>query len=87
MNPDDFRIIKYHANLSRNFGYWVFVSDRRPQRESDGKRGRKRFIAYFESLFGPLGSRWNYSRDFHGFIIKLNDEKDLLLFLLKFKKY
>jgi hypothetical protein len=86
MNLEDIRVIKYHSNLSKRFGHWVFILDRRPQYQSLGKKGKKSLIDYFESLFGTLGVRWQYSKSDYGFIIKLNDERDLLIFLLKFKK-
>ena len=86
MNLEDIRVIKYHSNLSKRFGHWVFILDRRPQYQSLGKKGKKSLVGYFESLFGTLGVRWQYSKSDYGFIIKLNDERDLLIFLLKFKK-
>jgi hypothetical protein len=85
MNLDDIRIIKYNPDLSKRFGNWVFLQDRRPQ--SNGKKRRKEFIRYFETLFGEIGGRWQYANiDGSQYIIKLNDRQDLLLFLLKFKR-
>lgn len=86
MNLEDIRVIKYHSNLSKRFGHWIFILDRRPQNQSLGKKGKKSLIKYFESLFGILGVRWQYSKSDYGFIIKLDEERDLLIFLLKFKK-
>jgi hypothetical protein len=52
-----------------------------------GKKARKSFIKEIETLFGPLGVRWQFQADEKSiYIIKLNDEKDVLLFLLKFNK-
>jgi hypothetical protein len=86
MNIEDVRVIKYHSNLSKRFGHWISILDRRPQYQSLGKKGKKSLISYFESLFGTIGVRWQYSKSDRGFIIKLDNECDLVIFLLKFKK-
>lgn len=87
MNIDDVRIVQYHSNLSKRFGFWITLHDRRRQRNSVGKKGKKSLIQYFESFLGPLGSRWQYSNTKNNFlIVKLDKEADLILFLLKFKK-
>ena len=86
MTQDDIRVIRYHRDISRRFGHWVFFQDKRPTRDTIGVRGRKNLIRYLESVFGPLGLRWNYEKtDQVIYILKLDDEKDLVIFLLKYK--
>jgi hypothetical protein len=85
MNQDDLRIIKYHLDLSRRFGNWVLIQDRSAR--FSGKKRKKEFVNYIESLFGSLGIRWQYSGvEDSRYIIKLNTEQDLMILLLKFKK-
>lgn len=86
MTQDDIKVIKYHRGISRRYGHWILFQDKRPNNETIGSRGRKDLIRYLESVFGPLGVKWNYEKA-HDFvyILKLDDEKDLLIFLLKYK--
>lgn len=87
MNHDDIRIIKYYKDLTERFGHWIFFQDRRSVLDKSGKKGRRRLIQYFETIFGPLGDRWQYSHPSDiEYILKLDSEQDLLLFLLKYKK-
>ena len=86
MTTDDIRVIRYHRGISNRFGHWIFFQDKRPARGTIGTRGRKNLIRYLESVFGPIGVKWNYEKiDQVIYILKLNDEKDLLIFLLKYK--
>lgn len=86
MTQDDIRVIRYHRDISRRFGHWVFFQDKRSTRDTIGARGRKNLIRYLESVFGPIGAKWNYEKiDQVIYILKLDDEKDLVIFLLKYK--
>lgn len=86
MITDDIRVIRYHRGISNRFGHWAFFQDKRPTSDTVGTRGRKNLIRYLESVFGPIGVKWNYQKIDHvRYILKLNDEKDLLIFLLKYK--
>lgn len=83
MTLDDIKIIAYNQTSARRFGYWVRIRD---YRQVSGKYARKTFIKFLEQSIGPLGERWNYTRYENGmYEIKFDDERDLLIFLLKAK--
>ena len=86
MNSEDIRIIKHHKDLTKGHGHWIFFQDLRPFEQSKGKKGRKNLIKFIESILGPLDQRWRYQSHHNVYIIQLEDEKDLLFFLLKFKQ-
>lgn len=87
MNSDDIRIIKYYRALTKGYGHWIMFSDLRPLEKSKGKRGRKNLIKFIESILGPIDQRWRYQNTSNNvYILQLNDERDLLFFLLKFKQ-
>lgn len=85
---DSFRIIKFHKDLSNRFGHWIVFQDMRSGvSKMSGKRARKLFIKEIETLFGPLGGRWQFQADDRSrYILKLDDERDVLFFLLKFNR-
>jgi hypothetical protein len=85
MTFDDVKLLKYKSTGARRFGFWVHFRDRRPVSESNGTRGRKKMLQFFEESLGPLGKKWNYQRTDREYILKLNDEKDLLFLLLRLK--
>lgn len=86
MTFDDVRLIKHQVTGARRFGYWVHFRDQRPSSNSNGRRGKLSIINFVESAFGPLGSRWQYQRfDTNNYILKLNNEQDLLMLILRFK--
>jgi hypothetical protein len=84
---DSFRIIKHYSNISKRYGNWIVFMDMRSDVVREGRKGRKLFIKEVEQLFGPLGLRWQFqqSSDYE-YILKLDDERDLLFFLLKFNR-
>lgn len=83
MNLQDIKVIKYVRTESKKFNFWVEIKD---YSNLSGKRARKNMIKFFEAGLGPLGKKWEYSCYDHGsFVIKFDNEKDLLLFLLKAK--
>lgn len=87
MTSSDIKIIDYKKINVKRFQHWVTFIDRRNYTDSKGKKGRINFLKYIESLFGNLGIRWCYQKDHNNmFIIKFNEESDLLIFLLKFRK-
>ncbi len=86
MTPEDIRVVGYKKLETKNFSYWVTFLDNRKNSETLGRKGRKTFIKYLESLFGKLGERWQYHKDHNYCIVKFNQESDLLIFLLKFKR-
>jgi hypothetical protein len=86
MNQEDIKIIKYLDLGTKRFQYWLTLIDCRGGNQTSGKKGKKTLIKYLESLFGPMSGRWHFQRqDEHIYVIKLDQEKDLLIFLLKFK--
>lgn len=85
MTFDDVKLVKHRSTGARRFGYWVQFRDRRPLAESCGIRGRKIMLKFFEQSLGPLGGKWQYQKHNQEYIIKLNDEKDLLFLLLRFE--
>lgn len=83
MNLDDIKIIAYNRTAARRFGYWVRIRD---YRQTSGKRAKRGLIKFLEDSLGPLGERWQYARYENGmYEIKFDDERDLLIFLLKAK--
>lgn len=83
MTFDDVKLIKHKSTGAKRFGYWVQLRDRRPLSDSVGTRGRKKMLNFFEQSLGPLGGKWQYQKYDQEYIIKLNDEKDLLFLLLR----
>lgn len=83
MTLNDIKIIGYKNLSVKRFGYWVEIKN---YNRLEGKRGRKEILNFFESFLGPLGIKWQYMKnDDSTFVLKLNDEKDLLLLLLRAK--
>jgi hypothetical protein len=81
MKLEDIKILNYKHTGAKKFGYWVNIRD---YRKVNGNFARKTFINFLQQTLGPLGVRWQYQRYSHGeYVIKFNDEKDLLIFLLK----
>lgn len=86
MNLDDLRLIRYQTLNCKRFNHWVWLQDR-SSGISSIKYKKKKFRHYIESIIGNLAGRWQYHWcDDNFFIIKLDHEHDLLVFLLKFKK-
>jgi hypothetical protein len=84
MTFDDIELTEHKLTGARRFGYWIFFRDNRKQILQQGKKGRKDLINFFETKLGPLGENWNYQKlEYNSFIIKINQEKDFLFFLLK----
>lgn len=85
MTSDDLILKKYLILDCKRFGCWVWLNDIRSGRISNVRK-RKTLIKFLETILGPLGQRWQYQLlDWDYYIIKINDEKDLTFFLLKFK--
>lgn len=87
MTKDDIRLIKYVSGVGKRYGHWVQLMDLRPDNQRLGKSGRRNFIKFLETLYGPIGDRWHYQKWCGGYyvILKFNEEQDLLFFLLRFK--
>lgn len=83
MTIDDIRLLKYGYVGAKRFGYWVHFRDRR---NLTGIKARKSLIKFFDSCFGSLGDKWQYTKtSADEYIIKVEDEKNLLIFLMKLK--
>lgn len=86
MNFEDIRLIKQKNTGAKKFGYWVQFKDQRPSHHSVGNRGRINLIRFIESCLGPIGQRWQYQKlDQGDYILKLNSEHDLLIFMLRIR--
>lgn len=87
MKIDDIEILDYFNVQTKGFTYWVRFRDRRNSKDSKGRKGRLTFIRYLESFYGKIGDRWFYQKENDStFIVKFNQESDLLIFLLKYKR-
>jgi hypothetical protein len=84
MTADDFKFIKFMNVETSRFSFWIVFKDSR--NNNYGKRARKELIEFFTSILGPLGERWEYSKDSHTFTIKLNEGIDATMFALKYCK-
>ncbi len=83
MTIDDFKFIKFMNVETSRFSFWVVFSDKR---SVYGKKSRRDLIDFFTPVLGKLGERWEYSKDSHTFIIKLNEGVDATMFALKYCK-
>lgn len=82
MNWKEFKLIKTNNVNSKRFSFWITFRNRS---DLNKKQQRKNLIKYLTECLGPLGNRWEYSHVYDNiFILKLNNEKDFLLVLLKF---
>lgn len=86
MTFDDVKLIKHQSTGAKRFGYWVHFRDQRPKAQSDGIAGKKSIRKFLETSLGPMGGKWQYQRfNQSDYFIKLDNEKDLLFLILKFK--
>jgi hypothetical protein len=84
---DDLNLIKYRTLECKRFSHWVWLQDRSSGYNSN-KTKRKKLRSFIESIIGDLTGRWQYQEcDNQIYIIKLDSESDLLIFLLKFKRH
>jgi hypothetical protein len=83
MTFDDIKILWHRSTGAQRFGYWIMLRSHNSKR---GQAARKAIIAFFQAGLGPMGDRWQYQKcDESDYILKLNDERDFLFFLLKIK--
>ena len=83
MTADNFVFIKYmNANASR-FSYWCVFMHRTYMTNA---KARKEVINFFTPLLGPLGTNWQYERNSVTFTLKLNNEADAIMMVLRYKK-
>jgi hypothetical protein len=86
MTFDDVKLIKHQSTGARKFGYWVHFRDQRPHHLSVGVAGKKSIRKFLETSLGPMGQKWQYEKfNQFDYFIKLDNEKDLLFLILKFK--
>jgi len=87
MNLDDLTLVKYRTLECKNFSHWVWLQDRSSGNDPNRIK-RKKLRKFIGSIVGDLAGRWQYQEcDNHIYIIKLDLESDLIIFLLKFKKH
>jgi hypothetical protein len=83
MTFDDIKILGHKQTTAQRFGHWIFIRNHSSKR---GQALRKTVIGFFEQGLGPMGVRWQYQKCTDcDYILKLNDERDFLFFLLKIK--
>jgi len=84
MTSFEFTVLDYKPLGTRKFAHWVRI---KPNKPFKGRSGRKEFITYFSGILGPLGEKWEYLKEHNNFyILKFNEESNLLFFLLKYKR-
>jgi hypothetical protein len=83
---DDVRLIKHQITGAKHFGYWVHFRDQRPNSEALGIKGKKSMIKFVTECLGPMGGKWQYQRfNQVDYIIKMENEADLLFLVLRFR--
>ncbi len=83
MTFEDIKILWHRSTGAQRFGYWIMLRNHSPKK---GQAARKAIIAFFQAGLGPMGERWQYQKcNDSEYILKLNDERDFLFFLLKIK--
>lgn len=83
MTFNDIKILWHRSTDAQRFGYWIML---RNHSSKQGRAARKEIIAFFQAGLGPMGDRWQYQKCAESdYILKLNDERDFLFFLLKIK--
>jgi hypothetical protein len=83
MTLEDIKILWHKSTGANRFGYWISIRNNTPKR---GIAGRKSAITFFENQLGPMGTKWQYQKcDESTYILKLDDERDFLFFLLRIK--
>lgn len=87
VHGEDFRFVKYTKVDTRQFSYWLTFLDTRPGNRRYGKRARRELIDFWTYSLGKLGERWEYSApDGKQFIIKVHNESDITIMLLKYHR-
>lgn len=83
MTFEDIKILWHKSSGARRFGYYIAIRNNTPKR---GQAARKTMIKFFEQSLGPMGDRWQYQKySDTEYILKLDNDKDFLFFLLKIK--
>jgi len=87
MTLDDLNLVKYRTLDCQRFSHWVWLQDRSSGVDSNRLK-KKKLRSFIASIIGDLAGRWQYQACDHSiYIIKLDKESDLIIFLLKFKKH
>lgn len=84
MKTDEFKFIRYMNADTGRFSFWVIFQDLRIS--PYGKKGRKDLISFFTEILGPLGERWQYEKTTNTFCIKLNNDIDATMMVLRYNK-
>lgn len=84
MTADQFKFIRYMNAATGRFSFWVIFQDLR--KNPYGIRGRKELVAFFTEILGPLGDRWQYEKTNQTFCIKLNNDLDATMMVLRYNK-
>jgi len=83
MIKDSIRVEHYLDTFTKNYTHWITLK----ADLSTSKKDRREFIGFVETIFGKIGSRWQYQAcDFNRFIIKFGYRQDAVFFLLKYQR-
>jgi hypothetical protein len=70
---------KYVKVDSARFSYWIFLK----VDHIIDKASRKKFIKLISSKFGPIGIKWQYQVAEDNYILKVDNEHDAVILLIK----
>ena len=84
MTSADMKFLRYMNADTGRFSFWVIFKDLR--KNPYGKKGRKELIEFFTTILGPLGERWQYEKTLSTFCIKLNNDIDATMMVLRYNK-
>lgn len=83
MTFNDIKILWHKSTSAKKYGFWICIRNYSPKR---GQAQRKTMINFFEQGLGPINAKWQYQKISDGdYILKLDNEKDFLFFLLRLK--
>lgn len=82
MNLKEINTLQYKSYEGRRFTYWLTVEGL--LEGNTRKIKNKNLVARMESMFGPEGDRWIWTANGERPIIRFQEEKDLLFWLLKY---
>lgn len=82
MNLKEINTLKYSSYTGRRFTHWLTVEGL--VEGATRKAKNKNLVAKMESMFGPEGDRWTWTANGNNPIIRFQEEKDLLFWLLKY---
>jgi len=76
--------LAFNTLKGRRFTHWITVEGEDLLQGATRKKKNKNLVARMESMFGPEGQRWTWTANGSKPIIRFQEEKDLLFWLLKY---